>query len=293
MRVIGARRSAAAGPTVLLVGGIHGNEPAGVHAAGRLLARLEGLPLRGEVHAFRGNVGALAVDRRFLARDLNRQWTPELMARAAGESDPEALELVELRAELDRAAAAARGPVFLLDLHTTSAAGVPFGLIGDDARQRRFGAALGVPMIVGLEARLHGVLSGYLGRLGAVTVAVEGGQHRGPESARNLDAILLCAVAAAGLVAPEDLPDLAAARAELARAAGDLPPLIEVLERHAVTPEDNFRMEPGFANIARVRSGELLARDRRGEIRAPADGLVLLPLYQAQGEDGFFLGRAT
>jgi succinylglutamate desuccinylase len=50
-------------------------------------------------------------------------------------------------------------------------------------------------------------------------------------------------------------------------------------------------MEPGFANIHPTAAGTLLARDRSGEIRAPFDGVVLLPLYQPDGEDGFFYGR--
>jgi hypothetical protein len=35
----------------------------------------------------------------------------------------------------------------------------------------------------------------------------------------------------------------------------------------------------------------LLARDRHGDIRAPEAGLMLMPLYQSQGTDGFFLVR--
>jgi succinylglutamate desuccinylase len=88
------------------------------------------------------------------------------------------------------------------------------------------------------------------------------------------------------------MPGLADARSLLARARGDLPPMIEVVERRAITPDDAFRMEPGFANIQRTPGGTLLAHDARSEIRAPFDGLVLLPLYQAQGNDGFFYGRA-
>jgi len=42
-----------------------------------------------------------------------------------------------------------------------------------------------------------------------------------------------------------------------------------------------------------VRAGTLLARDKAGEIRAREDGIVVMPLYQGQGEDGFFLGRAV
>ena len=50
-------------------------------------------------------------------------------------------------------------------------------------------------------------------------------------------------------------------------------------------------MAPGFKNLA--REGQLLATDKNGEIRAPKDGLVILPLYQGLGNDGFFWGRAV
>ena len=39
------------------------------------------------------------------------------------------------------------------------------------------------------------------------------------------------------------------------------------------------------------RSGEILAEDRGGLIRAPRDGRIMLPLYQGKGDDGFFLAR--
>jgi succinylglutamate desuccinylase len=68
--------------------------------------------------------------------------------------------------------------------------------------------------------------------------------------------------------------------------------MIEVLSRHAVAPDHAFSMEPGFSTIHPTLRGTLIARDKRGEIRAPDDCLVLLPLYQAQGSDGFFVGRA-
>jgi hypothetical protein len=40
-----------------------------------------------------------------------------------------------------------------------------------------------------------------------------------------------------------------------------------------------------------VRPAQLLAHDVRGEIRADRAGRILLPLYQALGDDGFFLAR--
>jgi len=50
-------------------------------------------------------------------------------------------------------------------------------------------------------------------------------------------------------------------------------------------------MEPGYTNFQRVARGEALARDNDGLVRAGEDARLLMPLYQEQGEDGFFLVR--
>ena len=67
--------------------------------------------------------------------------------------------------------------------------------------------------------------------------------------------------------------------------------MIEVRYRHPINPEDQFQMEPYFRNFQPVGRGQVLAKDRRGEITARETGLILLPLYQKLGDDGFFLGR--
>src|SRR6185295_5769297 len=85
-RVLGRRRGEAPGPTLIAVGGVHGNEPAGVRAARRALARLEsaGVRIDGELLALGGNLRALRQNRRYLVRDLNRQWTAENLRRVGG-----------------------------------------------------------------------------------------------------------------------------------------------------------------------------------------------------------------
>jgi len=293
----------AAGPTLIAVGGLHGNEPAGVAVIRTVLGRVRarGAAVRGEVVGLVGNVRALAARRRFLARDLNRLWTPARIDSLVS-SDPwseptsdgaELSELIELSGELERAIEAARGPVFVIDLHTTSAPGVPFGVIGAAPAQRAFAEQFPLPTILGLEEQLEGVLTRFLAARGCVTLAIEGGQTDSPDAGAYLEAVVTIALAASGCVAPDQLPELVAARNLLARTRGALPPLIEVTMRHEVKPEHDFHMEPGFANIHRTAAGTLLARDRRGEIRAPYDGLLLLPLYQSQGGDGFFFGRVA
>jgi succinylglutamate desuccinylase len=274
------------GPTLILIGGMHGNEPAGVAACQRVLTEIDERAMAGEVVAFRGNPAALVAGRRFLARDMNRQWTPERLAAARAIEDDEAAALIALAEAIDGVLSRARGPVFALDLHTTSAEGIPFAIAGGAAADRAFARQVPLPVIVGLQESLGGTLTEHLVARGCVALAVEGGQNQSAAAVAHLEAVVVVGLAAAGMV---ELADLEAARRLLSLARGDLPAFIEVAMRHPVGP--GFRMEPGFANIARVSAGTLLARDDSGEIRAPFDGLVLMPLYQAQGSDGFFFGR--
>lgn len=285
------------GPTLVAVAGIHGNEPAGIASARRVFARLErgDVALRGELVALAGNVASLRRGVRYQSKDLNRQWSEGRVAAlralaADGELDAEDAEQVELLGAIEAAMARARGPMHVADLHTSSAQGVPFVLFGDTLAQRRFVGAFPIPVIIGLEEQVDGALSEYWTRRGCVTFTVEGGQHDDGASVEALEAVLWLALAEAGMV-DRELAEVGAAYATLDARRGELPRVLEVVSRRAITAEDTFTMEPGFRNIARARAGQLLARDRRGDIVAPADGLVILPLYQGLGSDGFFWGR--
>jgi len=303
-REIGRIRGASRGPTLIAIGGIHGNETAGLVAGRRVLDRLavaidrDGVGFRGDLVVFGGNLEAMRQKARYLHKDMNRLWVAtriaELEARRGDPTlDSEDREQLDLLAKIREAIAEARGPVFLVDLHTTSAAGVPFVIFGDTLPQRHFVTELPLPIIFGLEEQVDGVLSEYWTRQGCVTFTVEGGQHDDPGSVDNLEAVLLLACQAAGLFRHGALPETRAAHALLESRRGSLPHVMEVVSRHAIVSDDEFKMEPGFKNLDHAAEGQLLARDKRGEIRAPANGLVLLPLYQGLGADGFFWGRAV
>ena len=296
-REVGRWVGVAPGPTLVAVAGVHGNEPAGLEAARRVFARLErgDVTVRGELVVFAGNVGSLRRGIRYETKDLNRQWNEGRVAalRMPGytAADAEDREQVELLGAIEAAIERARGPVTLADLHTSSASGVPFVLFGDTLAQRRFVGAFPIPVIIGLEEQVDGVLTEYWTRRGCVTFTAEGGQHDDPGSVDSLEAVLWLALHEAGLIDGAALPEVRDGHARLDARRGDLPRVLEVLSRRAITAEDTFQMEPGFRNIERARAGQLLARDRRGEIVAPHDGVVILPLYQGLGSDGFFWGR--
>lgn len=294
-RELGRRDAGRPGPTLLVLAGIHGNEPAGVLAVQRVLGRLQEqeVAVTGRIVALAGNLQALAQRVRYVARDLNRQWLPaaieRLVARedAVGGEDREQRELLEA---FEREIAAARGPIVFVDLHSSSAAGPPFVCLADTLDNRRVAMATGVPLILGIEETIDGASLEWWSQRGVVNFAVEGGRHEDPDTVRNHEAVLWLLLDRLGML-PEGSVDLQAHRQQIATVTAGVPKVVEIVQRHAIAPSDRFVMRPGFVNFEAVAKGEVLGEDARGEVRAPFAARVMLPLYQAQGDDGFFLAR--
>lgn len=303
-RIIGHYRGAEAGPLVVAIGGLHGNEPAGVLALERLFDLLEdeprinpGFHFRGDLLALRGNLAALAAGKRYIDADLNRIWRKL-------DGDPESIvtsedqELHELLAAVETAVEEAPlSELVLLDLHTTTATGGVFAVTGDDSASLSLAAEMSVPVIKGMLSGLQGTILHYFRGnhfatdLPVRAISFESGSHNDPVSADLALAATINLLRALGCVRNEDVSTY---HDELLREnAGKLPRLTELTYVHRIARDgsDQFRMKPGYQNFQKVVKGELLATDRGGDITAPADGYVLMPLYQQQGDEGFFLIR--
>ncbi|MBX3249081.1 MAG: succinylglutamate desuccinylase/aspartoacylase family protein [Myxococcales bacterium] len=289
-------RRGEAGPTLVVTGAIHGNEPAGLVAAERVVSGLGAL--RGRVLVVEGNQRARAAGRRFLRRDLNRAWEAEAIApwldapahtiEALEHEDREQAELARLFVSLERVSPGE--PLVFLDLHTTSGDSPAFVCAADTLANRELALAVRLPLVLGLEEIIEGTMLGWLVERGHLGVAVEGGRHDDPASVSAHEAALQLVLHRLG-VASFDAATLAHATARLSTDA--LPRVLEIRHRHVVRPGDDFEMQPGFRSFVPVRRGALLARDRLGPIVAPEDALLLMPRYQPQGEDGFFLARSV
>ncbi len=297
-RLIGRYGGQTPGPLVIAIGGIHGNEPAGVVALERVLARLQQKAggFTGELIALRGNTRALSAGRRYLHRDLNRMWLPERVAEVKSQpapvtGTPEELEQRELLEALETALARRTREAVFLDLHTTSSFGAPFVLVSDTLRNRFLAQQLQVPLILGLEESVEGTTLNYINDLGHTALGFEAGQHDAPSSVEHHEAALWLTLAAVGCVTAADVPDLAACRAKLSGAAQSLPTVFEVRYRHALRPDDDFVMKSGFTNFYPVDKAQNVAQDRQGAVLTREGGYLFMPLYQKQGEDGFFLIR--
>ncbi len=293
-RVLGRVNGLEEGPTLIIVGGMHGNEPAGVLALQRLLPRLAADPsalARGRVVGLAGNRKALRQKQRFLAHDLNRHWLPDRVARLRAAVEPltaEDEELRELEREIRGLFAEAEDTAYLLDLHTASGPELPFATLDDSLGNRSFAFDFPVPVVLGLEEELAGTLSIWAESIGMVTAGFESGKHDAPAAVERAEAAIWIALEAAGVLA-EGRSEVIAAKRRLEEECSGVPPVVEVRHRHAIRPGAGFRMDPGYENFNPVTAGQNLASDGRGPVLSPFTGLILMPLYQKQGAEGFFV----
>lgn len=296
-RVVGRVRGERPGPSLICVVGIHGNEPAGVHAVRRVLATLpaRAYAMTGDFVALAGNLAALAAGRRFVDRDLNRAWTDERLRAVRGngrlDGSVEDLEQIELLKEIETVLRETRGPVYVVDLHTTSGPGGVFSAFTDALPQRAFASHFPVPMIFGLEEQVEGTLLDLLSSNGIVSITIETGQHEEEEAVDRAEAAIWLGVVAAGLLPERLVPEVTAGRKLLRRDTHHLPRALEMRYRRPKLEGDGFRMDRGYSNFQKVRQGQVIARDRDGPVVVAEDARLLMPLYQEQGEDGYFLVR--
>ncbi len=304
-RIIGSYDAGLPGPLVIILGGMHGNEKAGVNALTILFNLLSLEPIhnrdfkfRGRLIGLRGNRRALAEGRRFINNDLNRQWTKEHVEfvlqtpkSLLKEEDLEQREILELIHEEVRSYQPSR--LVVLDLHTTTASGGIFSIATDDPNSISLGVNMYAPVVKGMLNGIHGTTLHYFVSENfpcqTIPITFESGQHANPRSAKRALAAIVNLLRSEGCVSPDAVETK---HDELLRNyCIGLPKVVEMLYVHRVYEEDRFVMKPGYCNFQSVEEGEILAKDRNGYIKAQEEGLILMPLYQKQGEDGFFIVR--
>ncbi|WP_421765033.1 succinylglutamate desuccinylase/aspartoacylase family protein [Ekhidna sp.] len=295
-RIIANIKGEQAGPTLIFVGGIHGNEPAGVFALQRVAEHLtsEKINLNGNIICLAGNLRALKKGIRYHKEDLNRVWTkdrishlPESTKDVAHE---EIAEQIEIYAEIQKILKSNTGPFYFFDIHTTSSETLPFLTVNDSLLNRAYTSQYPLPMILGIEEYLNGPILSYINELGYVAFGFEAGQHDDLSSIENAEAFCYLSMVFTGVLSKDDIAfqhyfDL------LAKTTGDIKYVYEIYFRYLIKNGEKFAMEPGFFNFQRVHKNQLVAISNGKEVRAKTNGRIFMPLYQDQGVDGFFAIR--
>ncbi len=298
-RTIGWLKGDQPGPTVVFFGGVHGNEPSGVFALRMVfeeLAKKRHL-LKGQFIGVGGNLWALEKKERFHIQDLNRMWTKARMEKIESdgfEPDPahkDEIEQFEIFQFLQRLLKNTKPPFYFLDLHTTSSDSIPFLTVNDTLANRGFAVHFPVPIILGIEEYLEGPLLSYINELGYIALGFEAGQHEAQSSVVNHRAFIYLVLIHSGLLEKSQFPNYDTFCATLKAAAKGSRSIYEIRYRYEVQEKEEFDMQPNYANFQIIHKGDDLARSNQVRIESHRNGRIFMPLYQKQGNDGFFLIR--
>jgi succinylglutamate desuccinylase len=180
------------GPTITIMGGLHGDEPSGTEIVKNLME--QGIELiRGRIKLVLGNPEAIELNQRFVKKDANRLF-------AKGEEFADTPDFARVQ-ELKKFIAEFGGTDILLDIHnirTKPQEGAPnsFATCANPEHPEAMNALtyLGIsPVLVGqglLGADLTPVYSDtFAASIGAVGITIEGGYMKEPETDKIASAV--------------------------------------------------------------------------------------------------------
>ncbi len=293
-RLIGHIKGSIEGPTLIFIGGIHGNEPTGVIALRKAIQTLTPKKdlFKGSVYAVCGNLPALKEGVRYHKNDLNRIWTQENINRIEDSdyspTNPEFKELKDIYLTLKNILEEEKGPFYFFDLHTTSSQTVPFITVNDSLLNRKYTSKYPVPIILGIEEFLEGALLSYTNELGYIAFGFEGGQHEDPAAIDNHIAFIYLSLVFCGSISKDEI-NFDKHYNQLSNNTKGLQAFYEIFNKYEIKPLEQFTMNLGFKNFQTINKGQHIATSDGKPILAQKSCRIFMPLYQGKGNDGFFM----
>ena len=177
---------------------------------------------------------------------------------------------------------------YFLDCHTTSSASLPYISVQDVGANLDWAMHFPFYCIKGFSDIVSGTIDHYMSRNKLTGFVLEAGQHENKDSPLFHEAAIWIALREAcgiNLKGFSQIPEVVTKLKE------EIPPqkTFEIIYRHGLENNDDFKMEEGFKNFQKIEKGELLAIHNDKEIRSMWNAYIFMPLYQPQGNDGFFI----
>jgi len=289
-RIIGKYNSGKKGPLLFVTAGIHGNEPSGVKALLNVFEELEKTKpeIDGSIVGLSGNQQALNENKRYIDEDLNRTWTEENITKNQQDTheEREMFEIIEVLKEESKGDFTKR---YFLDCHTTSSASVPYVSVQEVNDNDEWAHKFPTYIIRGFSDIITGDIDHYLSRIGMTGFVFEAGQHTDETSQENHEGVIWLALKEACNLDLSKISTYPECVNRFVKKNAPEQKTFEILYRHGLEDSDIFEMEPGYENFQKIQKGELLAKQNGKEVKSEWDAYIFMPLYQSQGNDGFFV----
>ncbi len=288
-RVIGTYTSNKKGPLLFITAAVHGNEPSGVRALEKIFKTLntEQPLIEGTFVGIIANKTALNNKVRYIDEDLNRTWTSHNIQNNVTDSTEkkEMFEVIRILETLNEKEHTNR---YFIDCHTTSSDSLPYISVQEVGDNDTWAHQFPIHIIRGFSDIVQGTTDGYLSSKGLTGFTLEAGQHNSVESEAHHEGIIWIALEKACNLNFDDLLDTPDA---VLKTRKGTPPqkTFKILHRFGLKEDDDFKMQEGFENFQPIKKGEHLANLNGKNINSVWDACIFMPLYQSQGNDGFFV----
>lgn len=279
----------------IFLAAIHGNEQSGILALQRVFNVLnkQNIQSNGKVIGLAGNLAAIKEFQRYIDEDLNRMWTKKRIQsiKKNGTKNAEETELLKILTQIESYNYTEYKNRYFIDLHATSSSKGVFAITTKEKECIDITSKIHVPIILGLEKSLVGTTHKYMmDQNGFLSVAFEGGKLSELSSVDLHEAGVWAFLVSTGIVMKEDVPEYERFETVLKQSDRLMAPKVsEVKYVYKIKEGEEFKMVPGFKNFQRITKGQVLAHNKTDAIKSPMDGFMLMPLYQKQGEEGFFI----
>ncbi|MBZ9627928.1 succinylglutamate desuccinylase/aspartoacylase family protein [Psychroflexus sp. CAK1W] len=289
-RIIGEYSSNKKGPLLFVTAGIHGNESSGVKALEEVFEQLEKAKpeIEGKIVGVSGNHKALNQNKRYIDEDLNRVWTKENIQQKKAETH-EQKEMWEIIGILNQYPEEDYTKRYFLDCHTTSSPSLPYVSVQVVNDNDEWAHKFPTYIIRGFSDIITGDIDHYLSRIGMTGFVFEAGQHEDETSVENHEGVIWLALKEACQINLTKIETYPECINRFAEKNAPEQKTFELIHRHGLEDSDVFEMEPGYENFQKVEKGELLAKQNGNEIKSKWNARIFMPLYQFQGNDGFFI----
>jgi len=268
------------GPVVVLMGGTHGDEVCGIEGIKFFMEFFETNPIqKGELYLIINNYKAAELNRRGVDHDINRLFLEELNDNIKGSFEHRRTE--ELKPILEKAD-------YLLDLHSTSNPSTSFSVaLNKTPAHSEILNCLPVEFpSYGWGNKIPGTTMAWVDTHGGVGVAIEAGWLADPKTTKiTID----CSKAFLDHLGVFSFTNYT---------KPSFKQYLQVLDNYLVNDAQSFEYTQEFDNFDRIKPGQLIAIDSKGEYRAgeQEDLVMIFPtvlekIWAGLMSEAFLLGQ--
>lgn len=255
------------GPCVVIMGGLHGNEPIGVMVIEALKKLLKPQKIKGEIYLILGNPQAYKANKRFIDCDLNRIFHLNF-GKKLNTEEKRALEIAPILKKAN----------YLLDIHSTQKPSIPFIYTAAKASHFKLAKIFATKFIVSGSKKFKNKkftvsTDNFVDKHGGIGITYESGWN---EDLTKLSETLE--------KTKEFLNKIKVAFINKKNGKSSKAAKTNFLEvQQTLIPKSQyFKFTKDYTNFDIVKSGKTIAKEQNKSIRRPYDCYIVFPKKDIQ-----------